>query len=221
MNEIALVLPALNEAEALKWILPRVPAGVRPVVVDNNSTDGTADVASGLGAHVVFEAQPGFGSACWAGVMAAQGAEFVVFMDADGSLDPVQIPLVVDPVAAGEYDLVIGRRVAAERGAISLHSRVGNAVLSRDVRRRCGVTIHDLGPMRAMRREALTGLGITDRRFGWPLEMIVRAAAAGWRVTEVDVAYGHRKGGKSKVTGTVRGTLRTVRDMRRVMAELT
>jgi glycosyltransferase involved in cell wall biosynthesis len=206
------ILPVLDEAAAIPGVLARMPAGYEPIVVDNGSSDGSGAIARRLGAQVVEEPRPGFGSACFAGLVAAR-AHVVCFMDCDGSLDPVELPRVAGPVLAGDADLVLGAR----RGGLSPHARIGNAVLARALRRRAGVRVRDLGPMRAACREDLLGLGIEDRRFGWPLEMVLRAGAAGWRVAEVDVAYGPREG-RSKVTGTVRGTLRTTRDMARLMA---
>ncbi|MER7503340.1 glycosyltransferase family 2 protein [Nonomuraea pusilla] len=213
---IDVVLPCLDEALALPWVLKRMPPGYRPIVVDNGSADGSADVAAAYGATVVREPVRGFGAACHAGLMAAV-ADVVCFMDADASLDPRELPLVSGPVVAGEADLVLGRRVPAGAGAWPAHARLGNAVLARRLRRRSGVPVRDLGPMRACRREELVGLGVEDRRFGYPLETVLRAAAAGWRVTERDVRY-HPRAGRSKVTGTVRGTLRAVADMRAVLA---
>jgi len=202
------VLPVLDEREAIPWVLQRMPAGYRAIVVDNGSTDGSAGVARDLGAVVVDEPQRGFGAACYTGLLEASD-DVVCFMDCDASLDPVHLPRVVDPLE--HADLVLGRR-RPERGAWPVHARLANAFLARELRRRHGLRVRDLGPMRAARREALLGLGVADRRFGWPLEMVVRAARAGWRVEEVDVPYLARSG-RSKVTGTVRGTLRTVRDM--------
>lgn len=213
---VDLVLPALDEAEALPWVLERLPAGCRAIVVDNGSTDGTADVARSLGADVVVEPRRGFGAACWAGLRRAD-ADVVGFCDADASLDPQDLPLVTGPVASGAADLVLGRRVPVTAGAWPLHARLGNRALARQVGRRTGLRLRDLGPMRAARRVDLLALGIVDRRFGWPLEMVLRAASAGWRVAEVDVPYRPRTG-RSKVTGTVRGTIRTVHDMRRALA---
>jgi glycosyltransferase involved in cell wall biosynthesis len=210
------ILPVLDEARAIPWVLERMPPGFRPIVVDNGSIDGSAEVAAALGARVVTEPRRGFGAACHAGLLAAR-AEVVCFMDCDGSLDPRELPDVVAPVAAGTADLVLGARAPTVRGAFPVHARAGNAVLARAVRRRAGVAITDLGPMRAARRIELIDLGLRDRRFGWPLEMVVRAAAAGWRIEERPVAY-HPRVGRSKVTGTVRGTARTVRDMRKVLA---
>jgi glycosyltransferase involved in cell wall biosynthesis len=216
-GQVDVVLPCLDEAASLPWVLSRLPAGYRAIVADNGSTDGSAAIAAELGATVVPVPQRGFGAAAHAGLEAAT-APFVCFCDADGSMDPAQLPRVLDPVRAGGHDLVLGRRRPV-RGAWPLHARIANVALARMMRGRTGLRLHDLGPMRAAGREALLGLGITDRRFGYPLEMVTRAADAGWRVHEVDVDYGLRTAGsRSKVTGTVLGTARTVRDMRGVLA---
>ena len=209
------VLPVLNEIDAIDQVLGRMPAGYRAIVADNGSTDGSGARARALGALVVDVPQRGFGAACWAGLCAATD-QIVCFMDCDGSLDPVDLPLVVGPIAAGESDLVLGAR-RAERGAWPLHARLANRWLARRVRERYGYPLTDLGPMRASRRVDLTRLGLADRRSAWPLEMVLKAGAAGWRVTEVPVPYRARSG-RSKVTGTVRGTARAVRDMRRQLA---
>ncbi len=210
------VLPVLNEAAALPWVLERMPAGYRPIVVDNGSDDGSGDVARSLGALVVDESHRGFGAACFAGLEAA-GADVVCFMDCDGSLLPGELPAVAGPVLGGAADLVLGARRPDGRGAWPWHARGANAVLAWQLRRRTGAALHDLGPMRAARRRDLLALGIEDRRFGWPLEMVLRAAAAHWRLAEVPVTYRPRTG-RSKVTGTVRGTLRATGDMARVLA---
>ncbi|MFI2781021.1 glycosyltransferase family 2 protein [Streptomyces sp. ALB3] len=212
-----IVLPCLDEAEALPRVLARVPHGWRAIVVDNGSTDGSADVARSLGATVVREPRRGFGSACHAGLLAAE-AEYVCFCDCDGSLDPALLPGFVRRLAGGESDLLLGRRRPTSRGAWPLHARAGNIALSRMLRHRTGLRLHDLGPMRAVRREALLALGLTDRRSGYPLEMVVRAADAGLRVDETDVPYLPRTG-KSKVTGTWLGTWHAVRDMRAVLRQ--
>lgn len=210
------IFPCLDEAAALPWLLPRVPDGFRAIVVDNGSTDGSPDIARSFGATVIDAPQRGFGAAAHAGLEAATD-DVVCFCDADGSLDPQELPTVAAGLRAA--DLVLGRRRPVSRAAFPLHGRLGNAALARRLRRRCGIDVHDLGPMRAARRTALLDLGITDRRFGYPLEMVVLAAAAGWRVAEVDVAYFPRAAGtKSKVTGTVTGTVRAARDMRAVLA---
>src|SRR5256714_413696 len=212
------VLPCLDEAAALPWVLSRIPAGYRAIVADNGSTDGSAAIARAHGATVVHVPQRGFGAAAHAGLQAAQ-ADLVCFLDADGSFDPAQLPRVVDPVRDRRADLVLGRRRPTARRARPVHARLGNAALAARPRPATGAPLHDLGPMRAARRPALLGLGLTDRRFGYPLEMVVKAARAGWRITEVDVDYAPRtEGGRSKVTGTVLGTARTVADMSRVLA---
>lgn len=214
---VDVVLPCLDEAAALPVVLAGLPAGYRAIVVDNGSRDGSGDVARALGAVVVHEARRGFGSACAAGLAAAT-AELVAFCDADASLDLRDLPAVVDPVRRGDADLVLGRRVPSERGAWPLHARLANRALAGRLRRSTGVTLTDLGPMRAASRAALLDLGVRDRRSGYPLETVLRAAAAGWRVAEVPVPYRPRVG-RSKVTGTVRGTWTAVADMRRVLAE--
>jgi glycosyltransferase involved in cell wall biosynthesis len=208
------VLPVLNEREALPWVLERMPAGYEPIVVDNGSNDGSGALAAELGARVVNEPVRGFGAACFAGLLTARD-EVVCFMDCDGSFDPQELPQVTGPVMEGDADLVLGARRAAS-GAWPLHGRLANRALGLELRRRAGVRLTDLGPMRAARRDALLALGIRDRRFGWPLEMVVRAAAAGWTIREVPIAYLPRRG-RSKVTGTARGTLRAVRDMAAVL----
>ncbi|MER7177700.1 glycosyltransferase family 2 protein [Streptomyces mesophilus] len=212
-----MVLPCLDEAEALPWVLARIPAGWRAIVVDNGSRDGSAELARSLGARVVHEPRRGFGAACHAGLLAAE-AEFVCFCDCDASLDPELLVPFVRQVADGETDLVLGRRRPQRRGTWPAHARAGNLALSHLLRRRTGLRLHDLGPLRAARRTDLLALDLTDRRSGYPLQMVVRASDAGLRVTEREVPYLPRAG-KSKVTGTWRGTWQAVRDMRRVLAE--
>jgi glycosyltransferase involved in cell wall biosynthesis len=207
---IDVVLPVLDEAEALPWVLGRMPPEFQPLVVDNGSTDGSGALAERLGARVVWEPRRGFGAACHAGLEAST-SDIVCFMDCDGSLDPRELPRVAEPVEADKADLVLGAR-QPERGAWPLHARLANRVLAAELRRRAGLRLTDLGPMRAARREALLGLGLRDRRFGWPLEMALRGAASGWRIEEVPVAYRRRRG-RSKVTGTLRGSARAARDM--------
>ncbi|MEV0439819.1 glycosyltransferase family 2 protein [Streptomyces spectabilis] len=214
---VDVVLPCLDEAAALPWVLARIPAGWRAIVVDNGSTDGSADIARALGATVVHEPRRGFGAACHAGLAAAD-ADVVCFCDCDASLDPGLLVPFVREVAAGRADLVLGRRRPRTRGAWPPHARAGNLALSLMLRRRTGLTLRDLGPLRAARRADLLSLALTDRRSGYPLQMVVRAADADWRIEERDVPYLPRAGA-SKVTGTWRGTWQAVRDMRRVLAE--
>ena len=214
---VDIVMPCLNEAGALPWILGRLPEGYRAIVVDNGSTDDSAEVARALGAHVVTEPRRGFGSAAHAGLIAAT-APIVAFCDADASMDPRDLPLVVDPVAAGEVDLVLGRRRPTTRSAWPVHARIANRSLAGLMRRATKLDLHDLGPMRAANREALLSLDLQDRRSGYPLEMVLRANSAGWRILEIDTPYAPRVG-RSKVTGTVRGTITAVTDMSRLLAE--
>lgn len=215
LTTVDVILPVLNERGAIPWVLERMPPGYRPIVVDNGSDDGSAQVAAELGAHVVTETRRGFGAACYAGLTAAT-APVVAFMDCDASLDPADLPEICAPVLASDADLVLGAR-DADAGAQPLHGRLANRYLARQIRRRCGAHVTDLGPMRAARRDALLGLGVSDRRSGWPLEMVLRAGQSGWRITELPVRYRPRIG-KSKVTGTVGGTLRAVKDMRAQLA---
>jgi len=210
------VLPVLNEAEALPGVLGAMPAGYRPIVVDNESEDGSGEIAARLGAEVVREPQRGFGAACYAGLLAARG-EVVCFMDCDGSLDPGELPALVAMLGEGA-DLVLGAR-RPERGAWPTHARVANRVLVRELRRRTGLRLEDIGPMRAARREPLIELGLRDRRSGWPLEMVVRAGAAGWTIAERGVPY-LRRSGRSKVTGTVRGTIGAIADMSAILRQI-
>ena len=212
-NTIDVILPVLDEAAAIPGVLNALPSGYRPIVVDNGSSDGSDEIAARLGAEVIDEPQRGFGAACFAGLTAAT-SDVVCFMDCDGSLDPAELDRVSGPVAAGTADLVLGTRIA-EAGAWPLHARIANRALGLMVRRRAG-KLTDIGPMRAARREGLLALGLRDRRFGWPLEMVLRAADEGWRIEEVPVSY-RRREGRSKVTGTVRGTVRTIADMTRAM----
>jgi len=214
----AVVIPVLNEAGALRGLLAAMPEGYEPIVVDNGSSDGSGDLARSLGARVVYQPVKGFGSACWAGLEASDPDDDVVcFMDGDGSLDPRDLSLVAGPVLAGRADLVLGAREPSGRGVWPIHARLANRALAVQVRRRTGRRLADLGPMRAARRRRLMDLNLVDRGCGWPLEMVLKAAADNWRLQEVQVPYLPRTG-RSKVTGTVAGTARAVRDMRRVFA---
>jgi dTDP-L-rhamnose 4-epimerase len=203
------ILPVLDEAAAIPGVLAAMPASYRPIVVDNGSTDGSAAIAAEFEAKVISEPRRGFGAACFAGLLAAE-AEVVCFMDCDGSLDPADLPGLVALLGQGA-DLAIGARRAA-RGAWPGHARIANWVLARELRRRTGVALEDIGPMRSADRQALLDLDLRDRRSGWPLEMVVKAVAAGWSVVDAPVPYTERQG-RSKVTGTVRGTIQTIGDM--------
>jgi glycosyltransferase involved in cell wall biosynthesis len=215
MHDVTVVLPCLNEAASLPGVLEAVPDGYQALVVDNNSTDGTADVALWHGAKVVAEKRPGYGSAVHAGMMAAT-TPIVAVLDADGSLDPRDLPALVAELDAA--DMAIGRRRAVNGLPWPWHARLGNAAVCWRLRTRYGLPVHDIGPMRVARREAVLALGVSDRRSGYPLELLVRAAQAGWRVVERDVAYGPRTGGKSKVSGSLRGSCIAALDFWRVIS---
>jgi glycosyltransferase involved in cell wall biosynthesis len=213
---IEVILPVLDEAQALPLVLGAFGPGYEPLVVDNGSSDGSAEIARRLGAQVVSEPRRGFGSACYAGLVAAR-SEFVCFMDADGSLDPGELSKVSDPVSCGELALCLGAR-QPKPGAWPTHARLANRLIALELRRRTGATLSDLGPMRCAPRERLLALGLRDRAFAWPLEMVLCAASAGWTIGETPITYRQRAGGRSKVTGSARGTYRAIRDMSRILS---
>ncbi|KAF0964052.1 glycosyltransferase family 2 protein [Rhodococcus sp. T7] len=210
-RDVTVVIPCMNEAGSLPGVLAAVPRDYRTVVVDNNSTDDTAAVAVAHGASVVREPVPGYGSAVQAGVLAAQ-TRVVCVLDGDGSMDPGELPRLVAALNSGA-DLAVGRR----RGKWLLHSRIGNAVLAARLRRRYGLPIHDLGAMRAVRRQDLLDLGVDDRRSGYPLQLLVLAGRAHWRVVEQDITYRPRTAGTSKVSGSLKGTVVAVHDFWKVI----
>ncbi|HEX2772513.1 MAG TPA: glycosyltransferase family 2 protein [Micromonosporaceae bacterium] len=215
-NRIDVVLPCLDEAAALPGVLTALPPGYRAIVVDNGSRDGSPEIAARYGARVVHESRRGYGAAVHTGLAAAE-ADLVCVFDADGSFDPTELPALVSPVAAGSADLSVGRRRPISAGVWPWHARAGTALVATLLRQR-GVPLRDLSPIRVARREALLALGVTDRAFGYPLELLIRAAAAGWRIVELDVTYAARTAGtRSKVSGSVRGTLRATRDFATVL----
>jgi glycosyltransferase involved in cell wall biosynthesis len=199
-------------------LLAEVPSAFRVIVVDNGSRDGTADVARAHGAHVVVEPTPGYGAAVRAGVAAAT-EEYVAVMDGDGSFDPRELTHLLRIVADGEADLALGRRRPVSAGVWPWHARLGNAVVVGWLRRTVGFPARDLAPMRVCRRADLVALDVRDRRFGYPLELLRKAHTAGWRLAEYDVSYRPRAAGtRSKVSGSVRGTVRTAHDFWKVLA---
>ena len=221
MTTCDLVIPCRDEGPALPALLSRVPAGFEVIVVDNGSRDDTAEVARRLGARVVHEPTPGYGAAVHAGLLAATD-DFVAFMDGDGSLDPVELrPLLAD-VAQGRADIALGRRRPVRPGVWPWHARAGNVLVSAWLRRRLRLPTHDIAPMRVCRRQALLDLDLRDRRFGYPVELLQAVARAGWRVSEHPVSYHPRaEGTRSKVSGSVVGTARTVRDFWKVLVMTT
>lgn len=216
MTTVDVVIPCRDEAGSLPGVLGALPEGYRAIVVDNGSRDDTAAVAAAHGAVVVHEPTAGYGSAVHAGVLAAE-AELVCVLDGDGSMDPHELPLLVARLQAGA-DLAVGRRVPVAGSGWPWHARVGNAIIAARLRSKYGLPVHDIGAIRAVRRTALLELAVANRRSGYPLELLVRAAAAGWRVDEVDVTYSPRTAGKSKVSGSVIGTVRAIRDFSAALA---
>ncbi|HEY0156558.1 MAG TPA: glycosyltransferase family 2 protein [Thermoanaerobaculia bacterium] len=206
---VALIIPALDEEHAIGALLASIDRRlIRDVIVgDNGSRDGTAAVARAGGAEVVHVAQRGYGAAC-AGALTRlrDDVDVVLFMDADGSDDPAEIPALLEPILAGRADLVIGSRVHVERGALTPQQRFGNWLATFLIARLYGHAYTDLGPFRAIRREFLDRIAMRDRRYGWTVEMQVRALQLGARVAEVPVRY-RKRVGKSKISGTVRGVL--------------
>lgn len=213
---VTVVIPCLNEEDSLPAVLAAMPAGYRPLVVDNNSTDATAEVARSHGARVVHEPRPGYGAAVHAGVLAAD-TPIVAVLDGDGSLDPGDLPRLVAELDRGA-DMVVGRRRPVAGLHWPWHARLGTAAVCWRLRSRHRLAVHDIAPMRVARRDSLLGLQVQDRRSGYPLELMVKAAAAEWRVRELDVAYRQRVGGRSKVSGSVRGSLIAALDFWKVIS---
>lgn len=211
------VLPCRDEAQALLALLVEVPQEFDVIVVDNGSHDGTAEVAAELGATVVREVQPGYGAAVHAGIAAAT-APVVAVMDGDGSMDPKDLLQLVESVEAGRATMAVGRRRPTGSGLWPWHARLGNIVVLTWLRRRTGLDVHDIAPMRVCGRQDLLDLAVQDRRFGYPVELLVRAKRAGWVIVEYDISYRPRAvGTRSKISGSLIGTLRTARDFARVL----
>ncbi|MCW2746961.1 MAG: glycosyltransferase [Nocardioidaceae bacterium] len=211
------VIPCRDEALALPSVLAALPDGFHAIVVDNGSRDGTAVVAAQLGATVVHESLAGYGAAVHTGVLAAK-ADYLAVVDGDDSMSLADLPRLLALVSSGEATMAIGRRRPIHRGVWPWHARLGTSFLAWILRRRSDLPIHDLAPMRVCRRQDLLDLDVQDRRFGYPLELMIKAGAAGWTVREIDIDYRPRAAGtKSKVSGSSRGTLRVIRDFAKVM----
>jgi glycosyltransferase involved in cell wall biosynthesis len=209
--KLSVIIPALNEEASLPFVLGELPWSTlhQVIVVDNGSQDRTAEVAAAHGALVVREPQRGYGAACLAGVRAAPEADVLIFLDADGSFDGQEIPLLIGPIERGEAELVLGSRLAGRRepGAMPLHGVFGNWLVARAISHLAGIPLTDLGPFRAIKRDTLECLRMEERTYGWPSEMIVKAVQHDVPICEVPVRYRRRHGGQSKVSGTWRGTL--------------
>jgi glycosyltransferase involved in cell wall biosynthesis len=205
---VSLIIPALNEADSLPSVLREVPSGVvkQIIVVDNGSSDRTAEVARMAGAQVVDEPRRGYGFACAAGSAAADG-EALVFMDGDGSFMPAELTALLRPALEYGADLVLGSRLSGQADHMPAHQRLGNLLFVWLLRWRFGLRLTDLGPFRLIRRDVLAALEMRERTHGWPLEMIIKAAQRGKRIVEVPVTYRPRRAGVSKVGGTIGGSI--------------
>jgi glycosyltransferase involved in cell wall biosynthesis len=210
MMKISVVIPTLNEAQAIAEVVASVPKdGVAQIiVVDNGSIDGTAERASAAGAQVIHEPRRGYGSACLAGAKAARSSDIIVFLDGDRSDDPRQLDLIAAPLIQKQADLTIGSRIGGEleRGSMPLHGRLGNRFIVFILRGLYGVRITDIGSFRAIRTRALFNLNMEQMTYGWPVEMIVKAARKGLRIKSIPIRY-RKRIGVSKVTGTLRGSI--------------
>ncbi|GAC1568780.1 MAG: glycosyltransferase family 2 protein [Ktedonobacteraceae bacterium] len=219
IENMAIVIPALNEADALRNLLTEIPHNFAQwvIVVDNGSTDATSTVAELAGAIVIKEPLRGYGRACLKGFKTAceLGAVLVIFMDGDGSDDPADLPMMLSPISEARADFVMGSRVSerAERGAVPPQALLGNWLVSRLIRLRFGAPIHDIGSFRALRCSLLAALHMREMTYGWPVEMVVKAARARYRIVEVPLHYRLRSHGRSKVAGTFSGSVKAAYSM--------
>jgi hypothetical protein len=208
--QISIIIPTLNEAESIAAVLAAIPVNSEAeiLVVDGGSTDGTVEIARSVGAKVIDEPRDGYGQACATGLAAAQG-EVIVFLDGDGADDPSHLRQLVSPILLNQADLVLGSRLLGQidPGAMPWHQYFGNWLAAFLIRTFYGLPVTDLSPYRAVRRESLQKLGMTEMTYGWPTEMIVKAARNAWQIQEIPVTYHPRRGGQSKISGTLKGTV--------------
>jgi glycosyltransferase involved in cell wall biosynthesis len=207
---VSVVIPTKNEGQAIGRVLADIPSDqvTEVIVVDNNSTDGTAEIAARMGARIVCEPRRGYGQACLTGIASANAPDVVVFLDGDYSDRPAELPFLLAPIAESRADIVIGSRLAGPRvaGALPWHARFGNRFAAALIRRLYGLNITDLGPFRAARADVLCAVGLEESTYGWAVELILKGATQGFRIVEVPVSY-HPRIGKSKISGTLRGTM--------------
>ena len=207
---VSVVIPTHNEAQSIGRVLADLPAELvtEVLVVDSNSTDGTAEIAAKMGARVLHEPRRGYGRACLTGLANTQNPDVVVFLDGDYSDRPTELPILLAPIIEGRADITLGSRLGGKSnpGALPWHQSFGNRLAAGLIRLLYGVKVSDLGPFRAGRAEALRALALEETTYGWAVEMIVKGAIAGFRIVEVPVSY-HPRIGKSKISGTVKGTI--------------
>lgn len=207
---VSVIIPTHNEAQAIGRVLADLPIDLvtEVLVVDSNSTDGTAEIAESMGARVVREPRRGYSRACLTGLAAANAPDVVVFLDGDYSDRPDELPLLLAPITEGRADIALGSRLAKQNvaGALPWHSTFGNRLAAGMIRVLYREPISDLGPFRAARAEVLRQLALEEATYGWAVEMILKGALGGFRIVEVPVSY-YPRIGKSKISGTVRGTI--------------
>jgi glycosyltransferase involved in cell wall biosynthesis len=207
---VSVIIPTHNEAQAIARVLTDLPSDLvtEVIVVDSNSNDGTPEIAGRMGARVIQECRRGYGQACLTGLAAADSPDIVVFLDGDYSDRPSELPLLLNPILEGRADIVIGSRLREPciNGALPWHQVFGNRLAAGMIKLLYGLDISDLGPFRAARAEVLRALNLEETTYGWAVEMILKGALARFRIEEVSVSY-HPRIGKSKIGGTVKGTV--------------
>jgi len=207
---VSVVIPTRNEAQAIERVLADLPSHLvtEVIVVDSNSTDGTREIATRMGARVILEPRRGYGQACLTGMAAADSPDVIVFLDGDYSDRPSELPILLAPIIEGRADITLGSRLHSQNsvGALPWHQVFGNRLAAGLIRLLYSLKISDLGPFRAARADVLRTLALEETTYGWAVEMILKGALAGYRVVEVPVSY-HPRIGKSKISGTLKGTL--------------